>query len=203
MPRLLYPFLVYRSFFFPFFVVSLIVVPCWLAFRLYRRRTLGQPLSFRREILLLIFVLYLAGLASATLAPNHRPRLHTGDTVGVELHPRLSSLSCPSDTLPSGSNTRFFCLYNAKGNVLLFVPLGILIPLVWRRLGFWKGMLIAIAVSLSIEVVQYFSRVWGSYRFADVNDVILNAVGAFLGLTLVSLLLRLRILSGGPRTIPE
>jgi len=64
-------------------------------------------------------------------------------------------------------------------------------------------MLIAIAVSIGIEVVQYFSSAWGSYRTADVNDVILNAAGAFFGLTLVFLLLRLRALGAARRTIRE
>ena len=200
MPRVFYPFLVYRSFFFPFFVLSLVVVPCWLVFRLYRIRTLGQTPSFRRETVLLAFVFYLCGLVSATLTPNRGASLRAERMV---LHPNLASLTCSSAILPIGSSARFFCLYNARGNVLLFVPLGILIPLVWRRLGFWRGLLLAIAVSVSIEAVQYFSSAWGSYRTADVNDVILNGVGAFLGLSFVSLLLRLRGLSGGPRPSRE
>jgi glycopeptide antibiotics resistance protein len=74
---------------------------------------------------------------------------------------------------------------------MLFFPLGILLPLVWRRLRFWSGIQIAIALSVSIELLQYLSSAWGSYRAADVNDVILNVLGASLGLALVTLL-RLR-----------
>jgi glycopeptide antibiotics resistance protein len=111
-------------------------------------------------------------------------------TVGIELHPNLASLTCSSAILPTGSKARFFCMYNAAGNVLLFFPLGILLPLVWRRLRFWRGMQIAIAVSCSIELVQYLSRA-RVHRTADVNDVILNVLGASLGLALV-FLLRLR-----------
>ena len=79
---------------------------------------------------------------------------------------------------------------NARGNFVLFFPLGVLLPLVWRRVGFWRGMQVAVAVSLSIELVQYLSSAWGSYRAADVNDLILNVAGAGLGLALVSLLRR-------------
>ncbi len=56
---------------------------------------------------------------------------------------------------------------------------------------FWSGIQIAIAVSCSIELLQYFSRAWGSYRLPDINDLILNGLGAGLGLALV-FLLRLR-----------
>lgn len=189
--QLIYPFLPYRSFASPIFVLSLIVVPCWLVFRLYRHRTGGHPLSFHREILLLTFVLYLAGVAAVTLTPNRSSRLRAEGKGGIELHPKLASLTCSSALLPRGSTARAFCVRNARGNLLLFFPLGILIPLVWRRLSFWTGIRIAIGLSFSIELLQYLSSPWGSYRSADVNDVILNVLGACLGLALVCLL-RLR-----------
>lgn len=186
--HLVYPLLPYRSFAVPILVLSSIVVPCWLVFRLYRHRTRGRAVSFRREILLLAFVVYLSGLAAATLTPNRSSRLLANGTGGIELHPKLASLTCSSAHLPPGSTAQAFCVHNARGNVMLFFPLGVLIPLVWRRLRFWWGMGIAIALSCSIELVQYLSSAWGSYRAADVNDVLLNVLGAGLGLALVSLL---------------
>lgn len=188
--QLVYPFLVYRSLALPFLVLGSIVVPCWLVFRTYRLRTREHPLSFHREILLVIFVVYLSGLASATLTPNHSSRLVAETALGIDLHPSLASLTCASPSLPRGSTARSFCVRNARGNVMLFFPLGVLLLLVWRRLRFWKGLLVAIAVSFSIELVQYASRAW-IHRSADVNDVILNSLGACVGLVLVSLL-RLR-----------
>ena len=189
--HLVYPFLVYRSIAYPFLVLSLIAVPCWLVFRLYRHRTRGQPLSVRREILLLTVVLYVAGLAAATLTPNRSSRMLAAGRGGIELHPDLAALTCSSPNLPMDSSARAFCVRNARGNVMLFFPLGILLPLLWRRLRFWRGILISIALSCSIELIQYFSSAWGSYRAADVNDVLLNTLGACLGLVVMALL-RLR-----------
>jgi len=196
-PRFLYPLLPYRSFLLPIFVVSSIVVPCWLLFRVYRHRARGLPLSAHREILLLLFVVYLAGVAAVTLTPNRSERLRAAGAGGIELHPSLASLTCSSPSLPTGSRARGFCLRNARGNVLLLFPLGILLPLVWRHLRFRKGLQIAIGLSCGIEILQYLSSAWGSYRAADVNDVILNAVGACVGLALV-LLLRLRRPAAAP-----
>src|SRR3954462_533193 len=71
---LLSPFLIYRSFFFPFFVLSLVVAPVWLVARFYQLRSRTHPVSLRREAVLLLLVVYLAGVASATLAPNHGSR---------------------------------------------------------------------------------------------------------------------------------
>jgi hypothetical protein len=193
MPRFLYPLLVYRSVVVPFLVVSAIAVPCWSIVRLHRRRTSAKRPSFTREVLLLTLVLYLCGLAAATLAPERgaRARARYEATGGIVLRPDVPTLTCPSTMPTTGPHDRFFCGYNAKGNVLLFFPLGILLPLVWSRLGFWRGVLVALALSVGIEVVQYLSRAWGSYRLADVNDVILNVSGAVLGLGIVSLV-RLR-----------
>lgn len=185
--ELLYPFLPYRSLAFPILVLSSIVVPCWLVFRAYRHRTRRRPLSLPRELLLLAFVVYLSGLAAVTLAPNRSPRLRAEGTGGIELQPSLASLTCSSALLPRGSSAQGFCVRNARGNVLLFLPLGILLPLVWRQLRFWRGMQIAIVLSFGIELLQYLSSAWGSYRAADVNDLILNVLGACPGLALVSL----------------
>jgi len=70
---------------------------------------------------------------------------------------------------------------------MLFFPFGILIPLIWTRLRFWQAMQIVVLLSISIEILQYMSRTWIN-RSSDVNDVILNVVGASLGLMLVTLM---------------
>jgi glycopeptide antibiotics resistance protein len=184
--QLFYLFLPYRSFAFPILVLSAITIPCWLVFRLYRLPTAG--LSFPREILLLTFVFYLVVLAAATLTPNRSSRLRAEGRGGIELLPDLASLTCSSPTLPAGSRGQAFCVHYARANLALFFPLGILIPLVWKRVRLRRGILIAVALSVGIELVQYFSSAWGSYRSADVNDVLLNVLGACVGLAVVFLL---------------
>jgi VanZ family protein len=173
----------YRQVGIPFLILSAIALPCWLAFRVYRRRTLGHPVSARREILLLTAVIYLLCLATLTLTPNAGSRSRADGRVGIELRPNPAALTCSSAGLSKAPNARTFCVQNAAGNVLLFFPLGILLPLVWSHLRFRRGIQIAIALSISIELVQYLSR----YRSADINDVILNVLGACLGLVLVYL----------------
>lgn len=190
----------YRQVGVPFLILSVIALPCWLVFRLYRLRTLGHPMSAHREILLLTVVVYLLCLATLTLTPNRSSRLRAEATVGIELHPNLASLTCSSAILPRAPNARAFCVQNAAGNVLLFFPLGILLPLVWSHLRFWRAIQIAIALSFSIELAQYLSSAWGSYRSADVNDVILNVLGACLGLVLVYLL---RLRQGTRSAVPR
>ena len=185
-PRFLHPFLPYRSFLGPIVVLCAIVVPCWLVFRLYRARSRAHRVSFGRELLLLTFVLYLSGLSAVTLVPSRSSRAPVEATNGFKLRPDLSSLTCPSVPPTTGSGGERFCMRNAAGNLALFIPLGFLIPLVWRRLRVRDGIVIAIAFSVGIELLQYLSRALGSKRLADINDVILNVLGACLGLALVA-----------------
>jgi glycopeptide antibiotics resistance protein len=82
-------------------------------------------------------------------------------------------------TLSAGQIVRQF-----GGNILLFVPFTMLAPLYWRRLRTWVWPLaVGLGGSVAIEVVQLvLSGVVGyPYRQTDVDDVILNAFGAFLG----------------------
>lgn len=73
-------------------------------------------------------------------------------------------------------------------NILLFVPLGFLLPLVFPRAAgaFWKTALIALCVTLGAETVQYFIG-----RSADIDDVIANLAGGVAGYALYMLCLAL------------
>lgn len=67
---------------------------------------------------------------------------------------------------------------NLGGNVLGFVPFGLLFPLLFR----WKPYLIVTLVfgflfSLVLELLQWFMAV-GSF---DVDDLLLNTIGVFVG----------------------
>jgi glycopeptide antibiotics resistance protein len=65
------------------------------------------------------------------------------------------------------------------GNVLLFVPLGFLLPLLFPAMRrWWRALAGGAGVSLAIELYQL---AWPGVRKADVNDVLLNALGALVG----------------------
>lgn len=68
-------------------------------------------------------------------------------------------------------------------NVLLFVPLGFFVRLIWRR-GFVIATLSGFVMSLLIELTQ-LTGIYGlypcAYRLFDVDDLIANTAGAFLG----------------------
>jgi glycopeptide antibiotics resistance protein len=75
-----------------------------------------------------------------------------------------------------------FCLENLLGNIGLFLPLGVMLPLIFDKASSLQRVLaIGMSASLVIEVTQFFSRYFGIYRSVDIDDVLLNTMGACLG----------------------
>jgi glycopeptide antibiotics resistance protein len=70
---------------------------------------------------------------------------------------------------------------NFLGNVVAFLPIGLLPPLIWRRrVTIWQIAFLSLAVSLAIETGQYVS----GRRVPDVDDLILNTIGGTFGYAL-------------------
>ena len=65
-------------------------------------------------------------------------------------------------------------------NIVLFVPLGILVPLVWKKMNKLTYILgTGLGFSLLIEVSQLLNN-----RRTDIDDLIMNTVGAMVGFAL-------------------
>lgn len=67
---------------------------------------------------------------------------------------------------------------NLFGNIVLFIPLGIWIPWLFRRYRSWAKLTsIVVLILLLVETIQLITRV-GTF---DVDDIILNTAGAWIG----------------------
>ena len=74
--------------------------------------------------------------------------------------------------------------FNVFGNVLLFIPYGFLLPLVFRkRVILFDIFYTAILVSFCFELFQFITKT-GQF---DVDDIILNTVGAVAGYWILKL----------------
>ena len=74
---------------------------------------------------------------------------------------------------------------NLAGNILAFVPFGLFLPILVKRVrSLGKTLLLGFEFSLFVEVLQLFSKV-GSF---DVDDILLNTSGVFIGYVMFSLL---------------
>ena len=67
---------------------------------------------------------------------------------------------------------------NIIGNISMFIPTGVIMPILYKRLDcFWKVLLAGVGLSFVIEVIQLLFP--GSVT--DIDDLILNTLGVAVG----------------------
>ena len=154
-----------------FITVMLPSVAVILVFRLCRGKEQNR---FHKEHLIgcLIFSCYLFALLHITGAGT----LYDGFRYG--LNSKLINLIPFSDT-----NIDILGYFL---NVVLFFPLGLMLPLLWAEFGNCKPVIFAgAALSLLVELSQLINN-----RATDVDDLILNTFGTFLGYLVYKLIRR-------------
>ena len=78
---------------------------------------------------------------------------------------------------------RSFAFSNIMGNIAIFIPLGIYIPLLINKKSIFTNSAIVALISLCVEIVQYILAI----GTADVDDIILNTIGGLLGILIFKL----------------
>lgn len=133
------------------------------------------------RVALALLVAYVLVLAILTLRS-------VGADVDSNVRINLKPFTTILPALRHGPGT--FVFANLIGNVLAFVPLGLLLPLAVRRLPWPLVILAGAALSIAIEVAQYTlsTNLGYGYRRADIDDVIVNVAGTVVGLALYGVL---------------
>ena len=168
--------------------VGFLVLLPWQRGRLYRRGLYSGPV---REVGRFLFVLFCCGLAALTVFPAnfwtlwHWQEALQGLRPFFPITPLSQSLQYVgwTPTLFRGDTLGEWGFYMAAANALIFVPIGFCSNLLWRKPRWWKGLAVGLCVSFAIEFLQLFVN-----RSTDVDDLILNTLGAFLGGLLALLL---------------
>ena len=145
---------------------------------LRRHRRLGNRTTLWHEAGLFVFVLLLTGLYAQAVVPALRID-SSGISVPGFLQGRVNLIPFTvfADTrrAVAEGNTAYF-LINFLGNIGMFVPIGFLVPLLWRGQGLGRTALVGFLCSLAIELCQLLLP-----RGTDVDDLWLNTLGAALG----------------------
>lgn len=174
----------------------LVLLGPWRRRRLAKRRLTS---SRTREIVLALFVAFCGGLAAITLFPSGfwdpvRLRYGWKFTDGFYSWEQvLSTLDDLGDIfIPFREirrallGGRYWLWFLLLGNIVMFMPIGFFPKLLWRRWTWWKSLLAGLCASVTIEAAQLFTS-----RSTDIDDVILNTLGAVLGYALALLAQRL------------
>lgn len=80
-------------------------------------------------------------------------------------------------------------VWEVVDNILLFIPLGILLPMVCVHISWKKVAIIAIATSASIEVCQLVFRL----GLFELNDILHNTLGAVVGYSIYLLFTKIKM----------
>lgn len=160
-----------------FLTGELIFAAAWLIVRaivwIARRR-----IDLKRELILLIMYINLAVILRFTFFPMER--------VDGRVQPLIFD---PDAIIPFNLNLipfnkLFWCedtkmvLMNLFGNILMFIPTGIILPIIYKWVDrLYKALLIGALISLTIELMQLPFYV----RMTDTNDLILNTLGVLIG----------------------
>lgn len=116
------------------------------------------------KLLYMLFAVYLPAVFSAT----GLPRFGSGMLVdlSVNLVPFVDILNSPLDYIK-----------NSVLNILLFLPAGMFLPLLWKEFQeLKKTAAFGLGMSAGIEILQIFT-----FRLTDVDDLIMNTLGCVFG----------------------
>ena len=165
-----------------------------LPYMVYQYRKFGS-IPWLRTLVVYSFVFYLLCAYFLVLLPlpedrsaivpyAQTPQLVPFNFVHEFLAETSFSIGDPSTWL---ATLRDPYIYEAFFNVLLLVPLGMYLRYYFRR-TWWQTLIIGFLVTLSFETTQ-LTGLWGlyehPYRLFDVDDLIMNTLGAMTGFWMV------------------
>jgi len=76
-----------------------------------------------------------------------------------------------------GAHGWFIAFINLAGNIALFIPVGFLIPLIYRKMTWQKSLIFGLILTFIIETTQTVFHI----GIFDIDDIILNALGVMIG----------------------
>ncbi|MQR94367.1 VanZ family protein [Fictibacillus phosphorivorans] len=179
-----------------FFVIAG-VISYLLIWGLMTKPSKQKPMNWFSELTKFLFVLYCLLVVSVTLFPLPIGFPFTFENLSafINLIPLVSIWKQISLIGTAYDGDVLFMIgliiRNVGGNILLFVPLGFLIPIIWKNVRYLKQIFfIGIGISVTIELLQLLESFVGGWgRVTDIDDVICNVFGSVLGYLLYDLLL--------------
>lgn len=162
--------------------------PVILIIRFLYLKKSRRKVNFKNEIIILLFCMYIIGLASQTILPNITIGIvsETGEMIfEVNWRNSISQVNfIPFRTLSDQllfNNTNTYdlkiSLLNISANLFLFSPIGFFVPFLWNKFNSIKCIFfIGLSLTTCIECIQYLIG-----RSTDIDDIILNVSGIMIG----------------------
>ena len=167
------------------FIIALPVMILVRVVLIFKSRSKGQFL-INREIVLNLFSLYILCFIGITLFPLFINWTGQKGNVSINVIPVFNTIKDVSISFQQQGMQNYmikFWLKNILGNMLLLFPFGLLLPILWRKFNNIRNTLLySFLFSLAVEVIQLLSYYVGNMgRSFDIDDIILNTFGAWIG----------------------
>ena len=157
-----------------------IILPVIIAIRIYQIIKSEKKTRVFRELGIILFFMFLTGLLSQTILPavsiqGGSIKLINGDHQAINLEPFRVIFETYNAIKYLNLWQPFFI--NFVGNIVMFIPIGVFLPLLWKRFDrAWRTIGTGFLLSVCIELLQL-----PQMRSSDVDDLWLNTLGASIG----------------------
>ena len=167
-------------------VPAAVVFLCFLPYRRKALTAMGLQSCIQREVALVVFVMTIFGILAVTLRPTMVWQTSPGIWGNVTLYIDRPNYMTNVNLTPFymfriykasyGLGDLMYIIINFIGNMAVFIPIGLFPALLFREAKWYRSVLIGCVFSVFIEIAQYFVM-----RQTDIDDVILNTLGALWG----------------------
>ncbi len=157
------------------FVMGIPVFGIWSIWRVRQLRTQQHQPTFWEECTTWVLVFYLIFLYMITVFRQElnlvRIMTQTHDISAINHIPFIEL------TKLWGYGYIWSFTYNVLGNIIWFMPLGMLLAIKYPQWSKWRIIRLGTLISFSIELLQFCFMT----GIADVDDLILNTIGTWVG----------------------
>lgn len=180
-------------------IPAVVIFECFYPYRKRALKAMELRSTAYREVGLIIFVLTIFGILAVTLWPIYISRNNDGIWGDIVLLTARPSLSYNVNLIPFRGTLDFVetirsgnivliisGVVNIVGNMAMFILVGFFPALLFRHPTLKRSLLIGLSISLLIEICQYFIG-----RTVDIDDVILNTLGATCGYVIYMLIVQI------------
>lgn len=155
----------------PYMISALIILVIFRIVKHFKAGTSSSDTNWKREIGIALLFIVLSGLFAKTIFQGIL--FIDGQLKFLyKFSGKCNFIPFTTLNIKSGS-----VKLDIIGNIVIFIPIGLLLPLLWKPFRkLWWTVGLCFLISLFIETVQLFLP-----RSTDINDLIFNMLGGFLG----------------------
>ncbi|MEK3992776.1 MULTISPECIES: VanZ family protein [Robertmurraya] len=170
------------------YAIGILIGITYITYKLIAKFILKREVNILIDLILGSFIVYIFAIIGLTLFPLPIGAEHLTVLRGTQSDSSITFNILPFtsilDTIVTqeiSSNT-YQIVRQLGGNVLLFIPIGIYVPLLFKN-KFKNVLIFGFILSLAIEIFQLIISMFidFNYRITDIDDIILNTSGAILG----------------------